>query len=62
MFISELKSVFLTSVRSNEARDEIFLKGEPTKMVKETVLMSDTYYINIPAAEIDRLCIVLWVR
>lgn len=31
-------------------------------MVKETSLVSDTYYINILAAEIDRLCIVLWVR
>ncbi len=31
-------------------------------MVNETTLISDTCYINILAAEMDRLCIVLWVR
>lgn len=41
---------------------KIFLKTEVTKVVKKTNLISDAYYINILAAEIDRLRIVLWVR
>lgn len=41
---------------------KIFLKSETTRMVKETNLISDTYHTHILAAEIDRLCIVLWMR
>lgn len=40
----------------------IFFKSESTKMVIKPNLISDIYNINILAAEIDRLCIVLWVR
>lgn len=41
---------------------KIFFKIETSQLVKETNVISDTYNINILAAEIDRRRIVVRVR
>lgn len=63
LFINELKSVLLATMSDQiKLGMKIFLKSETSRLVRETSLISDTFYINTLAVEMDGLCIVLLVR